>query len=497
MVHEIYKKYACPLTRVVYGLPTSWEPVVATVYNKDFCGVATWSPCNRFIAVAKSGAVEIHDAATLKLLNTLKSFPGSKATVLCFSPDSCFLTQFNDGYFITWDLQTGSSVSITFPEGLRIYDSVFSSTYSMDGKMLAVVYMDQQLQNTFIATHDLSTTSTCIYHISEGYIIPTIWTHSKLLRFATIGLECITIWEVGFTLSCAPELVKSLPVPDEIVDATRFLFLPLLSHLAICIRGTFLIWDAQASKILLRISPFFPHKMTFSSNGHFFASMPIGPQEVYVWKESPTGYTLEQKLQFATSREDTTLLLSPDGESIVVVLGTIIHLWHTKDSNFSNDPTPIVPQSNFLLEFSPVETYVAFVRDSESAVTIIDLQSGNPQLTINTGMEVVCLGVTESSLVVVGGENIVTWNLAMESSRANINDSIQIATFDPSPSHLIRSFTLMSVSPDLNYIVTLGIIQESLLKVLEINDVSTGRYLVGATLSTGMVTVYSLLIQGY
>ena len=67
MVHKIYNQYMSPLARVVYGLQTSWEPVVATVYHKQGSSKLAWSPCNRFIAISKQEVVEILDAVTLNI----------------------------------------------------------------------------------------------------------------------------------------------------------------------------------------------------------------------------------------------------------------------------------------------------------------------------------------------------------------------------------------------------------------------------------------------
>ena len=65
------------MARVVRGLPTSWEPVVATIHYNALVVTAAWSPCGRFIAVARfnSTTVEILDAVTLERLYTLESPP--------------------------------------------------------------------------------------------------------------------------------------------------------------------------------------------------------------------------------------------------------------------------------------------------------------------------------------------------------------------------------------------------------------------------------------
>ena len=129
-----------------------------------------------------------------------------------------------------------------------------SPVYSMDGKILAVVHFDEDFDNTFIATCNLSTKCTQLHHVTEGRIICPIWTHGEFLQFATVESGYITIWEVEFTLKQPPKVVKSLPIPENIsdeYDETDFLFLLTRSRLAIALEDTLLIWDAQDFKILL------------------------------------------------------------------------------------------------------------------------------------------------------------------------------------------------------------------------------------------------------
>jgi len=277
MVHMMYKQYARPLARVVHGLPTLWEPVVATVFHKEFCGSVTWSICNRFIAVTKLGVVEIRDAVTLNLLSTFNSPRKYITEQLSFSPDGHFLTEFCYEDHFTYDLQTGCSVGPLLSKELYVDHPDFSAAYSMDGKMLAAVYVDHPHENTFIATHDLSTMQRHLYCVSEGHIISPIWTHSEFLQFVTVKPGYIVVWKVKFNLAHIPEMVESLSVPEEITGAKEFLFLPPLSRLAVALHDTLLVWDVQDSKYLLRISPFHANGMSFSSNGHFFASSSTNP----------------------------------------------------------------------------------------------------------------------------------------------------------------------------------------------------------------------------
>ena len=120
------------------------------------------------------------------------------------------------------------------------------------------------------------------------------------------------------------------------------------------------------------------------------------------------------------------------------------------------------------------------MRRGGHTVVIVGLQSGGPQSTINTGFEVICLRMTESVVVVVGREKIVTWNLTTRNTSANINDSVRIATFNIS---LHRSLNIF-ISPDLSRIVVLKTPtlhqQSRRVNELKTYDVSTGRCLASA-----------------
>ena len=471
MVRKTYEQYELPLARVVHGFPTSWEPVVATAYDKDPCGAVAWSSCNKFIAVAKPGAVEIRDAVTLYPVSTFKS-PDSMALQLVFSPDNRLLTQFNDKNLITWDVQTGGSVDTIFPEVLGVDRLDFSSTSSTDGKMVAAVYLDQNLTR-ILATHDLSTTRTHLYPVPEDHIISPIWAHGEFLRFATVKPGLITTCQVEFTFTHPPEVVERLVVPEEITDEDtyrEFLFLSTRSRLASHCDATLVIWDAQASKFLLNISPIHTNTMTFSPDGRLFACTSKDTGDVCVWKETLAGYNLHQHLALPTSY--ATPLLSPNGESLVVYVDSTTNLWHTKAPILSRDPTPSRGQGKFILGFSPSKALAAFTRNGEDKVTIVDLQSGGLHSTIDTDVKVMCLGMAGSTIVVAGQEKIVTLNLAVENTKENPNNGVRITTFNPPQ----FEFLDMSISPGLSHIVALRIGEGHLLN-LEMYDVSTGKRL--------------------
>ena len=401
IVRELYKNYARSSVRVVQGLPTSWEPIVATMYHDEFRGGAVWSPCDRFIAVDKSGAIDILDAVTLKRLNTFKSPTSHSTPMLSFPPGSRYLTHFGDGGLTRWDLHTGAPVGTIPGPGVTSNTNLLSSTYSADGKMVAVAHSTRPKEDASIDTYDfLSMTHKSSYRVQGARIITPIWTHRGFIRFCTVKPGSITIWEVALTLTPAPVEVESLPAPDGVAGGGGFLFLPTLSRLAFVLQGAILVWNAKTSRFLLGSQqdqapqvtetsdlPRFSHESSFSSDGRFFACMTVD-REVYVWKESPTGYLLHQALAFSKALVRARPLLSPNGESIIASVRQSIHLWPTKD-HIPLDPTiqsPYGGRFSFILEFSPNEMLAAFAQEEGWTVTILDLQSGDPRLVVDAGM---------------------------------------------------------------------------------------------------------------
>ena len=105
------------------------------------------------------------------------------------------------------------------------------------------------------------------------------------------------------------------------------------------------------------------------------------------------------------------------------------------------------------MEFHPNMPLGIVVRQGDNVVTILDLNSGVLQLTIDTGMEVYGLRVTEDTVVVIGREEVVTWNLPGGSThpdaRMEIKDGTKTITLTP---HFGGKVVAASISPDLIYI---------------------------------------------
>jgi hypothetical protein len=501
-VYELYKSYARPLVRVVQGLPTSWESIPTTVrHHNPENEAAVWSPCGRFVAVAQAETIEILDAVTLVRLRTFTHTPAEKTRWLSFSPGSYSLTQFShgDNLLTTWDLQTGGRISVIPSTPDTSSSRYFSSAYSVDGKVIAVAYIDSGSTTdttvTGISTYNLLSGIHIYSHpVSEGRIVAPIWTHGECLRFVTVKPRSITIWEVGFTSIHTLAEIESLPAPDD-VGSEESLFLPTRSRFAFILRETILVWDSQDSKLLLNfMGDKRPRGISFSSDGRFLACGTIG-QEINLWKDSPTGYVLhrqlvssidKEKASWFFPKEDTIPLLSPNGESIITSKYSETQLWRTTDPAIppSSVPTQPTERTEFVLGFSPDKSFIAIARLGDNIATILDLKSGDPRLIIDTSTKICCLGVTGSIVIVVGDGKIITWDLPagdrVLDARADVNDNVRTVMFNhpaPPPTQLHAA----SISPDFSHVV----ITRGEGECLDIYDISTGKHLVGTNAQDG------------
>ena len=402
---------------------------------------------------------------------------------------------FAGGSLINWDLQTGGPLGTIFPDWKIPDMKPFSFTHSEDGKAVAVAYKTNYSAKgcpTYIYTYNLLSMTYIRYqHASSEQVIYPIWSHDGCYHYATISpVLGIRIWKSPF-ISEYPRTkeVKSLPIPNEIVDGSNFLFLPALSRLAFTLKDSIQIWDAKASKLLLK-SKFtptwlpdmrYPPRSSFSSDGHFFASA-SATREVYVWRESPTGYVFHQQLPFLTSPFPSPgPQLSPNGKSIIIAANSKIHQLQTRNHILSlpSFSTQGTYQHHFILEFFPNEKFAAFVRWKGNMVTILDLQSGEQRWITDMGVQSDCLGITGSTVIVVGEGKIVAWNLpGQDNTNISIHDSIQTTILKDLPSpHDLGDPMYMSISPDLSYIMVMRAPTPLSGYTLELDDVSTGRCL--------------------
>ena len=445
----------------MHGLPSSWESSAATIRSSDGISATTWSPCSRTIAICRGGGpptIEILDAVTLVPLTALEPVgTWSRSNRLIFSPNGHLLTLSGSwGKVITWDLQTGVVVSFISTEPGIAFIHPSPVTYSACGTMFGVLFENSPAY-TLCTYNALS--GTCIYtYPVKGPIQDNIWTCGECLQFATMEAGSVIIWEVGFVSTHPPTQVRIYSIPDSFCSPNEFLFHPTLPRLALRKEKRICVWSTQDSKFLLDSVDLDYQNMLFSPDGHFFAYInktSVGDhREVLLWKESYTGYVLHKRL--ATNFSAYHPLISPDGGSIIAAGYDAIQLWHTTDSS-TLLPTSSQNPNHFIVEFSPDQVFAAIVRLEDEIVTVLDLKSGVPILIINTDMGVYGLGITGSSIVVVGDRKIITWNIPtrdhIPNLRLDITNSIHTVTFNQRQFNNDERMLAALVSPDLHYVV--------------------------------------------
>ena len=431
VVRNLYESHAHLFTRVVHGVPMSWDASIAAMACPSILTGIAWSPCDRFIAITRydGRTVDVLDSATLQQLQTLESPQGMPTyfRALVFSPDSRILTCSNSElmdspdrelFVVSWDLQTGGvSSAIRWWGPTPKAPRTLSITYSADGKMVGVAYSYiNYSKGTDIFICDVASGMLVHSHLLNNTfpLSNRIWTHGESLRFATADPTAITIWGVGFTSGATPAEVEILPPPNgfdgESLGAAQLH--PTPCRLAFISQGRILVWDARDSRYLLECADAeFHPRMSFSSDGRFFACSTTG-SDIYLWTECPTNYVLHGILTF--SIVGPIPLLARNGESIVAFGGSTIQLWRTK--SFTTPPSSIVTRTHqrtedFLLEFSPDGIFAVFAMRKENAVTVLNLRSGIPRLTIDARMEVYGLGVIGNAVIVIGYPKVIAWDL--------------------------------------------------------------------------------------
>ena len=468
----LYGQQISPLARAIQGVPTSWDPSIASKGFPDDICTAIWSPCNRFIAVTYewSSKAVVLDAATLEQLYTLDT-PSRGCTIkhLAFSPNSCLLTgySYSKDCIVTWDLQTGGVITNINTTGYCL-----SISYAECGAVLGSLFNRDTvtIYNVLSGTHIFS-------HSVPGLAVETIWSHGEYFQFAAVYPGTIVIWEVGTVSPYAPTKISSLVIPDNFSSNDLILSINL-SQLACINEGKVLVWDAQDRKVLLDSTEVNkPQKISFSLDGCFFVCGSRNT-EFYIWKKSSDGYLSHKKL--TANGSQVTPVVSPNGQSIVSFCDRILQLWHTTSSTTSLPKASLqVGQQDpddFFFEISPDGSLVAATQKASYIITILDVKSGNPWLVIEMDTMICGMRITENKVFVVGDGKVIAWDLpergCILDARRTVNNSIQTVAFKHV--HPINRL-YASISPDLNHL-TIGSYSNQ--NTLCVYDMNTGEKLV-------------------
>ena len=451
IVQRLYGPQAKPMARVIQGVPTSWDPSVATRSFSGTIYATAWSPCSRFIAISSyySSGMVVLDAMTLEQLYTVVPQEHTTFTHIIFSPDGHFVTGYSqlEDCIISWDIQTGGLLSDIRTPGWGDCNSV---SYSECGKMVGGMFGD-----TTITICNIISGIRMFSHEIQQPTVKTSWTCGEYLQFATVAPECITIWQVSFTSSCLPTKSGSFSLPDHWYS-TEFVLLHNIPQPALINDWEIVVWGFQNQKVILHCPNLQGFRaISFSPNGHFFIFGTNG-REFQIWKESHAGYFLHQTL--ICSANGATPLISPDGELVISSAGDTLQLWHTESSLITHPSVSTQTHNEygfFLVEFSPDESLVAVAKGFDRRVTILDVNSGNSLLVVEAGGGVFGLRITESQVIAAvdysdqGKGGVVTWNLSARDCVLNTRESVQTITFNHSSYLQCLS---ASISPNLDYL---------------------------------------------
>lgn len=529
IVLNLHKPQTSPLVRVIHGVPTSWDSCIANKRVPHPLEDATWSPCGKFIAISQHSEIEILDSATLGKLYTLSS-KSEDCSVLhpVFSPDGHLLTGYSrktqPSDVVSWDFQTGGLISHFHDEGDLGY--CHSISHSRCGNMLGVLYGEDGVWTIII--YNVLSGSQITSQLVKEPVTGAIWTQGECIQFTNLEPGLITIWELGFTSSHIPTQAGTLPIPDNFPSrqflprevsrsptpddfSWRDVFLAAaekrasgdsaseepppenlllslaISRISFTLEGRVLVWDTHHHKILLDSGDVKdPQSMMFSPDGLLFICGGSS-QEFCLWKGSPNGYILHQKL--TSTAEYPRHIFSPNGESFVGFSLTAIQQWHTAKN--PNSLSSISAQAfqytshGSILGFSQTGELAVVAHQSDGTVTVFDLKSGNPRLAVDTGINIVAAGITETTAAVISCDKIITWDLSA-GDRA----------FSTGVNSCSKSWTTMipgtfsdaigiSISPDLSYF---AVTEHD--KGLHLHDVSTGKHLTSVR-SDGFMPVFT------
>ena len=501
IVRKLYESHSHPFVRIVHGASESWDSSTATTTFPFPIGRTAWSPCNRFIAISswETARADILDSATLQRLQSFGPLEGlAISSALIFSPDNRMLTYSGNKatrstlhsssilmtqkvLVVTWDIQTGGVVSAIEWETQDGPGERSHITYSMDGRVV-VILSTRYYGAIFDVVTGLHMHDIDFRHL-VGSSLCHIWTDGKYIRFAATRQTGISVWEVGIAPGDTPVEVKVLPSLDDVSNRGGSGLLSASDQVAPTNTNPTVVWNSQDSKSLLHHPGLHPNPLiTFFCDGCLFTCSTAG-SVVYLWKESPAGYILGKIPP--PYREP---LLSPDCKSIIAFFGPTVQLWHM--NNFSTAPFSIYVQlqktEKFILDFLPDRPLAVVMREKDNTMTVLDLSSGVPWCSIEAPMEVYGLRMNNNTIVAMGSDEIITWNMPEENPlpdvSLNIGDSTQTIHLSGDDESLDRKYATCQVvmSIDLQYIAFI-VEDELCLGNLCVYSASTGKYLDGTT----------------
>ena len=318
-----------------------------------------------------------------------------------------------------------------------------------DQRTLTVFHKESHSLDWHFYTYDaLSATQLCQGDIptsGETWSV-ACWIYKDTLQFAvdlnTYGKLLINIYELQPTSSLPLHLLSSFPLLPQ---SGEFSFSPVSFHASFATDQEVIILDVQASRPLLqtKFDTIIPPG-EFSPNGNFFALCGQG-EKVYVWKNTPTGYTLWGS--FRARSQIITPFWSPLSASLLCWSPLGIQLFYPDNSI---DPLSNVKiQLNFRNETHIVAcltdgVHIATAKKQNNIITVLNYHSGTLLQSINTDMQIHDIKTIDDTIFVVDIHKLASWKLGSGGTTHSHYGTWRVAVDEVSALEINQDYSVLS-----------------------------------------------------
>ena len=400
--------------RVVIGTPDSWDPTMSLSGREGYEN-CIWSPCGRFIAAQTQTTIEIRNHITLELLAVLQ-YPKPIHVYwshLAYSPDGRSLACVLPNCLVIWDIQTGGVVQSIGSDVGRL-----DPVWSFDGRTVAAV-----VKSFVVKAYDVAS-GTQLFEIDSEERILHLWACGESFRILTespIGPDYeMPICEIGPTCTRIESLREISPQSSEVKHPPYAYRAPLAG----CRHSVSALVTGYSHHLLSYTGDEIFGVARLSSDGSYLAT--LYDNGFRVWKYSFGSFVLFGEYPLLDlvhfNLEPHNVEFSPTSTSILSRQGNILQVWRL-------DGPPATPQTRRqLAAISRSGHHIATAHESQTTVTIIDLQSQAPSQSINLGGEIEGLAITGNILLVAISEKVMGWVLTEEGTVAGHGGSIWTTT---------------------------------------------------------------------
>ena len=433
VVRNRYSQRTCSSTsKVITGIPVSWDSCTASVGDAAELSHPVWSPCGQSIATCFGHAIQIRDSNTLERISVLSPSRRMKShhKFITFSPDGRLLAciyrkrklyvvspisvslltsvpRRSPVVVFVWDIQTGviiNDVEHWESDELVIFGNHRTATLlGRDGSF---------------RTYD-GPSGTCMYKDKLEqpleFLLGAHWVHEERLRFPTISRNdeklVVSIQELQPVATPPLLLIESFSIPPHDGELS---FSPVSFHASFVTKTEIIVLNVRDSRILLEVektcSPYNPPGH-FSPDGCFFACR-TEEFDICIWKNTPANYVpwsnLRPRLPFKgfsfSPTKSTILTWGPGGIQLL-----------------EHGNRPIIPPSDqlapnlrrrgYLVAYFADGTNIAMVRRGDCVVTILDSLSNSPRQFFDTNIPILDIKIADNTIFAAGRCEVVRWYL--------------------------------------------------------------------------------------